>query len=196
MGQKGNKWKVLLAVAAVVALAFAFWYGGGAPGSRGWTVSRETASPASTAETYTETPPDGGEDRVTISISCATLLSHLEEMEEETAALVPPDGWLLKPTEVELTEGESVFDLLERVCRENNIHMEFSQTPLYNSAYVEGIGNLYEFDCGEQSGWMYAVNDVFPNYGCSGYVLKAGDVVRWEYTRDLGKDIGGDNFAQ
>ena len=40
--------------------------------------------------------------------------------------------------------------------KKNKIHMEFENTPLYNSAYVEDIANLYEFDCGELSGWMYS----------------------------------------
>ena len=50
--------------------------------------------------------------------------------------------------------------------------------------YIEGINNLYEFDCGEQSGWMYSVNGWFPNYGCSRYQLKDGDVVggHWNQT--------------
>ena len=81
--------------------------------------------------------------------------------------------------------------VLQQVCQDNKIHMEFSSTPIYNSAYIEGIGNLYEFDCGELSGWMYAVNDWFPNYGCSRYQLQDGDVVTWQYTCDLGDDIGG-----
>lgn len=38
---------------------------------------------------------------------------------------------------------------------------------------------------------MYKVNDWFPNYGCSRYQLQNGDVVEWEYTCELGKDIGG-----
>ena len=62
---------------------------------------------------------------------------------------------------------------------------------MYNSAYIEGINNLYEFDCGELSGWMYKVNGWFPNYGCSRYQLKEGDVIEWVYTCDLGVDVGG-----
>lgn len=62
---------------------------------------------------------------------------------------------------------------------------------MYNSAYVEGIGNLYEFDCGNMSGWMYKVNDWFPNYGCSRYELKNGDTVEWQYTcYGYGADLG------
>lgn len=36
----------------------------------------------------------------------------------------------------------------------------------------------------------YAVNGWFPNYGCSRYQLKNGDVVEWCYTCDLGEDLG------
>lgn len=69
--------------------------------------------------------------------------------------------------------------------------MDFSNTPMYNPAYIEGIRNLYEFDCGELSGWMYKVNERFPNYGCSRCQLSDGDVICWEYTCGLGVDVGG-----
>ena len=90
-------------------------------------------------------------------------------------------------------EGENVFQLLRREAKANKIHMEFEETPIYNSAYIEGIHNLYEFDCGELSGWMYRVNGWYPNSGCSRYQLKEGDQVEWIYTCDLGRDIGGRN---
>ena len=61
---------------------------------------------------------------------------------------------------------------------------------MYSSAYVEGINNLYEFDVGSLSGWMYNVNGWYPNYGCSRYQVKDGDVVEWCYTCDLGEDLG------
>ena len=75
--------------------------------------------------------------------------------------------------------------------RAAKIHMEFVETPMYNSAYIEGINNLYEFDTGELSGWMYKVNDWFPNYGCSRYQIKENDKIEWVYTCDLGRDVGG-----
>lgn len=129
----------------------------------------------------------------TISISCATILDNMDNLLKSKVDLVPEDGWLLKPQSVEFNEGESVYDVLLRVCKENEIHMEASWTPIYNSAYIEGIGNLYEFDCGYMSGWMYKVNDWFPNYGCSRYELKNGDVVEFKYTcNGYGADIGAD----
>ena len=127
----------------------------------------------------------------TVSISCAALLDNMDKLAQNKRPLVPANGVLLPETQVTFSAGESAFDVLQRVCRDNKLHMESSFTPLYNSAYIEGIGNLYEFDAGSLSGWMYAVNDWFPNYGCSRYQLQNGDVVRWVYTCDLGQDVGG-----
>ena len=111
-------------------------------------------------------------------------------MSPEIADIVPSDGWIIKPEKVEIADGESVFDVLVRVCREKKIHMEYSFTPVYNSAYIEGIENIYEFDCGELSGWMYKVNDWYPNYGSSRYVIKNNDTIEWNYTCDSGRDLG------
>lgn len=129
----------------------------------------------------------------TFSIECSTILNNLSDLDPEKLEMVPSDGVILKATTVTFYEGESVFDVLQRVCQENGIHMEASWTPIYNSAYVEGIHNLYEFDCGNESGWMYRVNGWYPNYGCSRYQLAQGDVVEWRYTcKGLGKDVGCD----
>ena len=70
------------------------------------------------------------------------------------------------------------------------IQISSKYTPLYNSYYVEGINQLYELDCGKNSGWMYSVNGTFPNYGASAYKPKDGDVILWVYTCDLGNDVG------
>jgi len=129
--------------------------------------------------------------KCTISISCATILNNMELCDAAKRELIPADGWILYPVEVTFYEGESVFNVLQRVCKQKKIHMEFENTPLYNSAYIEGIYNLYEFDVGELSGWMYQVNGWFPNYGCSRYQLQDGDEICWVYTCDLGYDVGG-----
>ena len=127
----------------------------------------------------------------TLSIRCDTLLDNLDTMNQEKVELVPADGVIMPATKVTFLEGESVFDVLKRETKERKIHMEFSFTPMYNSAYIEGIHNLYEFDGGNLSGWMYKVNGWFPNYGASRYQLKDGDLIEWVYTCDLGRDVGG-----
>lgn len=126
----------------------------------------------------------------TFSIECSTILNNLEDLDPDKRELIPSNGVILAPCKVTFYEGESVFDVLQRVCKDNGIHLEASWTPVYNSAYIEGIHNLYEFDCGELSGWMYRVNGWYPNYGSSRYQLADGEVVEWRYTCDLGNDIG------
>ncbi len=127
----------------------------------------------------------------TLSVRCDTILKNISWLDEEKVDIVPEDGVIFAEKTVTFYEGESVFNLLRREMKRNKIHMEFEDTPIYNSAYIEGIANLYEFDCGELSGWMYKVNGWFPNYGSSRYQLKAGDKVEWVYTCDLGIDVGG-----
>lgn len=127
---------------------------------------------------------------VKMSISCETLLKNIDLLDTEKHELVPKDGLILPQTEVTVHEGESVFDVLLRETKDAKIHMEFVNTPIYNSAYIEGINNIYEFDAGDLSGWMYKVNGWFPNYGCSRYQLQENDVIEWVYTCDLGRDVG------
>lgn len=129
----------------------------------------------------------------TLSVRCDTVLDHMDALDPDKAELIPEDGVIFPTTSVTFYEGESVFNVLQREMKKAKIHLEFTDTPLYNSAYIEGIHNLYEFDCGELSGWMYKVNGWFPNYGCSRYQLQDGDTVEWLYTCDLGSDIGGYN---
>lgn len=132
----------------------------------------------------------------TLTVECSTILDNMEKLDTAKTALVPEDGVLYATREVTFYEGETVFDVLKREMQNEKIHLEFSTNPLYNSSYVEGIGNLYEFDCGDLSGWSYCVNGWFPNYGCGRYLVSEGDVIEWHYTCDLGKDIGNTDMNE
>lgn len=123
------------------------------------------------------------------SISCSTILSHKKELTEGKENLVPSNGMIYSRKKVVFYEGESVFDILQRETKNNGIHMEYSFTPGVNSNYVEGIGNIYEMDCGPNSGWMFSVNGWYPNYGCSRYKVEDQDEIQWNYTCDLGRDL-------
>ena len=136
-------------------------------------------------------PEEPAQPQATLSVRCDTVLDNMDSLNEAVAGLIPSDGVILAETTLALSGGESVFDLLSRAARDNKVHMEYSSTPIYQSAYIEGIGNLYELDCGPLSGWMYRVNGEFPNYGCSKYAVQDGDVIEWVYTCDLGEDVGG-----
>ena len=126
----------------------------------------------------------------TLEIRCDTLLSNLDALAAGKAELVPDAGVLLAKTTVAFREGETVFDVFRRCLREEKLHFEYVDARAYGSVYIEGIGNLYEFDCGEQSGWMFSVNGVYPGLGCSGYTVSDGDEIVFAYTCDLGADLG------
>lgn len=140
------------------------------------------------AET-TETLPEGA--CCTVEIRCDAALADPEWLAEPKRAYLPADGAILSAQPVALEAGDTAFDVLRRACETADIALEFSFTPLYGSYYVEGIGNLYEFDCGEQSGWVYAVNGVHAVQASSSRPLSDGDTVVWRYTCEgLGADVG------
>lgn len=88
-------------------------------------------------------------------------------------------GMILDAYEVPYTEGMSVLDQLYTAVQENGILME--TTGFDAVAYVAGINNIYEFDNGPASGWVYYVNDVSATESAGACELKEGDAVRWVY---------------
>ena len=164
------------------------------------TEPEETEPPTTEATEPEETEPPTTEptepaNACTITILCDTILNNFEMLDPAKAGFVPSDGVILSAVTVEFEEGETVFDVLNRVCEAYEIQLEYSWTPLYDSYYIEGINNLYEFDCGAESGWMYKVNGWFPNYGSSSCTVQNGDAIVWCYTCiGLGLDVGGSNW--
>ena len=152
--------------------------------------------PATTEESETteQKPAEEQTYTCTISINCDNILKNWNMLDKSKQSCVPADGWILKEVEVEFKKGQTVFDVLKDITKKKSIQLEYSFTALYGSYYIEGIHNLYEFACGELSGWEYCVNGKFPAFGCSKYVLKDGDKIEWKYTCDLGADVGNPYF--
>lgn len=135
---------------------------------------------------------DTGDFEVTISIECATILNNYDKLDDslKDEKYIPEDGTILKSTTVWVNDGESVLDVLKKVTAKNGIQMEYTQSP--NDSYIEGINYIYEFSCGELSGWMYKVNNEFANVGCNSYIVSPQDNIEWVYTCNLGEDVGDD----
>lgn len=151
----------------------------------------ETMNQSAKAETFkTDESGVAKELKCILSVDCKTILDNMDRLNPEKEDILPEDGIIYGAREVVFYQGETVFDVLLREMKNNKIHMEYSMNPLYNSDYIEGIGNFYELDCGELSGWVYLVNGKSPNYGSSQYKLSENDVIQWRYTCDLGRDVG------
>lgn len=139
-------------------------------------------------------PPASGAGTVRISIDCKTVLDHWDELEQplKKGDYIPKDGVILKETEYPYSDGDSVFSLLQKAAKEHKLQLEFqgAEANQYGSAYVQGLGHLYEFSCGANSGWFFSVNGKFPSAGSGNVPLSDGDRVKWVYSCDLGRDIG------
>lgn len=133
-------------------------------------------------------------DTVTLTIRCDTAVNNGMHLESKWAGIVPASGCILDTTTFEINDGDTVFDVLCQARDKVKLHMQYKGAG--SGIYVEGINNLYEFDGGRWSGWMYCVNDWYPNYGCGVYYLQPGDVIEWNYTCDLGCDLeNGDPYG-
>jgi hypothetical protein len=153
-------------------------------------VGTSGITPTKAVNSVSPTPtPKSNNLKCYFTIECKTVFNHTDWLSPALLNILPSDGYILKKTEVKFTEGDTVFDILKSLCKNNGISIEYSYTPAYHSTYIEGIADLYEFDCGELSGWMYSVNGTFPSYASSEYVLENGDIVEWRYTCDLGGDL-------
>ena len=135
----------------------------------------------------TITSPKPENKTVTIAISCKTAINNGLNKKPGFSHL-PSNGIILQNMKVEFNEGDTVFDILVKVTRKKGIHMEYRGSG--SNTYIEGINNLYEFDGGSNSGWMYSVNGVYPNYGVGAYKVKSSDVIKFNYTCNLGADLG------
>ena len=132
------------------------------------------------ADDYYNSADNDGSLSATISINCQTAVDY-PDCDVENAEV-------LNDFTVHFNDGDTVYDVLVKACKLNKIQFEYEGSG--SSTYIKGINYLYEFDCGELSGWEYSVNGVFPSVGCGSYKLSDGDNIKWLYTCDLGADIG------
>ena len=70
-------------------------------------------------------------------------------------------------------------------------HLSATMNYFEPEEYAENGGCLGEFIITNGSGWMYCVNNNFPNVGFADTYLSDGDVVRVQFTLGYGADIGG-----
>ena len=113
-----------------------------------------------------------------ISIRCDTVAGEKD--------YIPKDGIILDKYEIIIDKGQSAYDQLIAAVKANSLKLDGSP------GYIAGIENIYEFDFGDLSGWMFRVNGALSDVGCGEKILQEGDYTEWLYTRDLGKDIGNE----
>lgn len=150
---------------------------------------KSSPAPKNTAPAEAVSPTDEKKNICSLSVVCNTALKS-NKLSDSLRESLPESGVILNEQNVAFTPGDSAFDILRKITREKNIHFEFSKTPMYDSCYIEGIANLYEFDCGDLSGWLFSVNGEFQSVASSEIKINNGDKIEFVYTCDLGRDVG------
>ncbi len=112
---------------------------------------------------------------VTVSIRCDTVAGR--------AAHIPADGVILPETSFPIAQGDTALTILNEAARAHGILMEVG------GGYVSGISNVFEFDFGDLSGWLFFVNGQEASVGSDQVKLADGDVIEWRYTLQMGRDM-------
>ena len=125
-----------------------------------------------------------GSDRVVYGGSAGTTSSKGKVSISLSANATTTDGKKVSfsgSKSYTLEEGDSytAYDLLSMLCEDKGWDLDG------DSNYVSGINGLSEFDCGEQSGWMYSVGGKYPNVPAGDYEVEKGKTVKWTYVTKM-----------
>ena len=137
-------------------------------------VQSAKTQPEKTKMPATQAPQKSGKIKVKITIDCKTAVVKDENIKHKFGS-----GMMASKT-VEVDQGATVYDVLKKAAS----HVGASGGDVYN------INGLSEGDCGSGSGWMYSLNGKYVQKGCKQQKVSDGDVVKWRYTTDKGKDLG------
>lgn len=131
-------------------------------------VATTTTTTATTAATEATAETKKQKITITISINCNAALDKIDGL--------PESGYFLAPCKYTAAQGDTVFDVLEAVAKENGISLKYQ-----SKSYIQAINGLAEKACGGASGWTYKVNGIKPNRAATKYELSNGDIIEWCY---------------
>ncbi len=122
----------------------------------------------SSASSEAQQPAAAVESTISVSVSIDSSAAHAYNANYPSS---------MGSATVQIDDGASVYDAL----------VATGVTVGGSSNYVRKINGLGEFDCGQNSGWLYYVNGAQPGYGCGSYALHGGESITWLYTADYTK---------
>lgn len=129
----------------------------------------------------------GKEDvaNVHIQIRCDNVAEAMDTLKDPALAeYIPEDGIAMARLKYIAAEGDSVLQILEKICSNNNIEVKKDKDGL-----IESIGYLKNGDCGEDSGWVYMVNGKLMDENPADVKVTDGDEIVWTFTLNGGRDV-------
>lgn len=143
--------------------------GSGASGSAASNASENSGSASSSgsAPAYQEPEPEPAPAPAPSTIS---VYISIDSSRAQSYGL----GGFSYGSTVVLPQGSTVYDAL---CATG-------ASVSGSSYYVSAINGLAEKQCGNGSGWTYAVNGSFPGKACGRYTLSGGESISWIYSTE------------
>ena len=135
---------------------------------------------------FTVQKPDADEINVDIGVYDYTAGTYKKQNSSEVVC-ASENGTVFEIKDFTIEKGTTAMDAFKKAFE--SVNKSYTINNQYN--YISAVGELGEYSCGEQSGWMYSVNDEFKLLGASEYVLDDGDFLKLHYSvKGWGEDIG------
>lgn len=99
-----------------------------------------------------------------------------------TLSIIGPkdSGTILAASKVGFKDGDTIFDIILQTAKKQGFVVESRGSGA--TAYIEGINNIYEFDYGAKSGWVFKQNGVSLTKSIGVIKVKDGDRIECYYT--------------
>ena len=131
-----------------------------------------------------------------MSLMPAALAVNADEAQPKTISVTfrlhtDTDEWIAPTVVSDLPEGTSVFTVFQKVLADKGYTYEYHEQYCYVQAITAPDGTrLAEFSKGQNSGWLFRVNNDFADVGMNDFVLMDGDEIEVLYTADYEKEPG------
>lgn len=94
-------------------------------------------------------------------------------------SIVPNDGVILPSTDIDVSDVDTVYTLLERVCKDKGITLDAAEEG--EGVFVNGIDGVVCFADGSSYAWDFTVNGESTGRDSANSPIKGGDVIVWRY---------------
>ena len=94
-------------------------------------------------------------------------------------SIAPNDGVILPATDVEISDGDTVYTLLDRICKDKGITLDVIEEG--DGVFVNGIEGIVCFADGSSRAWDFTVNGRSTGRDSANSPIKGGDVIVWRY---------------
>jgi len=135
-------------------------------------TTNKSSTPTTTPQTPTSTTPASKPSTTATPKPTTTV----------TLSIVGPKdrGNIVAATKVSFNEGDTIYDIILATAKKHGIVIDSRGSGA--TAYIEGIDNIYEFDYGPKSGWVFEQNGISLTKSIGVTKIKDGDRIECIYT--------------